>query len=159
MAINHPVGLTLTVEVFWDNAIWYDITADVRSMELRTCRRGSEGLIFEPGSLTLVLNNNARKYDPLYSSGTYFGDLTPGRQVRVFLDSASAPQTQVWRGWTDRFFFSYDRSNNDSTTTITCIDALAIAALGVVPVGVTPGVQPGDDVAERLAQIEAVANE
>ena len=92
-AVDHPVGINISVQVFWDNAIWSDITDDVRSMELRTCRRASEGLLFEPGSLSLVLDNRDRKYDPLNSAGTYFGDLKPGRQVRVFLDSSSAAQT------------------------------------------------------------------
>ena len=158
MAVDHPVGLNIKVEVFWDNSLWSDITADVRSMELRTCRRANEGLLFEPGSLSLVLNNNARKYDPLYSAGTFFGDLKPGRQVRVFLDSASASQTQVWRGWVDQFHMEYDRSNNDAAVTLTCIDALSIASLGAVPAGTTPGFTAAETVVSRLAQIDAVAN-
>lgn len=159
MAVDHPVGLNIAVQaIFNSGGSFIDITADVRSMELRTCRRANEGLIFEPGSLTLVMDNSARKYDPLYSAGTYFGQLKPGRQVRVYLDSASAAQTQVWRGWVDRFYLNYDRSNNDSTVTITCIDALSIASLGQLPAGTSPGLTAGETVTSRLVQIDAVSN-
>jgi hypothetical protein len=159
VAVDHPVGLNIAVQaIFNSGGSFIDITADVRSMELRTCRRANEGLIFEPGSLSLVLDNSARKYDPLYSSGTYFGQLKPGRQVRVYLDSASAGQTPVWRGWVDRFYLNYDRSNNDSTVTITCIDALSIASLGALPAGTSPGLTAGENVTARLAQIDAVSN-
>lgn len=159
MAVDHPVGINVTVQaIFNGGGAFIDITADVRSMELRTCRRANEGLIFEPGSLTLVMDNRARKYDPLYSAGTYFGQLKPGRQVRVYLDSTSAGQTQVWRGWVDQFNVSYDRSNNDSTVTITCIDALSIASLGALPAGTSPGLTAGETVTSRLVQIDAVSN-
>ena len=157
-AIDHPVGLNLSVQVLWNNISWSDITDDIRSMDLRTCRRNNEGLLFEPGSLTLVLDNRARKYDPIYSSGTFFGNLKPGRQVRVYLDSASAAQTQVWRGWVDQFHLDYHRSNKDSTVSITCIDGLSIASLGAIPAGTTPGLTDGENVLNRLAQIDAAAN-
>lgn len=159
MAVDHPAGINIQVEaIFNGGGSFVDITADVRSMDLRTCQRADGSLLFEPGSLTLVMDNKARKFDPLYSAGTYFGQLLPGRQVRVFLDSTSAAQTQVWRGWVDQFVVDYDQSNKDSTTTIVCVDALTIASLGVVPAGITPGFTDGEAVWSRLAQIDAVAN-
>jgi len=159
VAVDHPVGINVDIRATFNSGGGFiDITADVRSMELRTCRRANEGLLFEPGSLTLVMDNRARKYDPLYSAGTYFGQLKPGRQVQVYLDSASAGQTQVWRGWVDQFNVDYDRSNNDSTVTITCIDALSIASLGALPAGTSPGLTAGQKVTDRLVQIDAVSN-
>jgi len=135
MAIDHPVGINVKVEVKWAPPTWSDISADVRFLELKSSQRSRLQQTYDPGSLRMVLDNSARKYDPLYTSGTFFGNLRPGRDVRVTFDSASAAATEVWYGRTDRFLINYDQSNRDSTMTLTCEDALSAAGRGQVPAG------------------------
>ena len=38
---------------------------------------------FQPGQATVELDNSGRKFDPLYTSGPYFGDLTPNKRLRI----------------------------------------------------------------------------
>ena len=112
MSVVHPVGVTVAVEVFWNNSIWSDITADVRGMVVQSSQRSRLANTWDGGRLVLRLDNSARKYDPLNSSGTYFGNLKPGRLARVKLNGA-----EVWRGKIDRFQIDYDKSNKDSIAT------------------------------------------
>jgi hypothetical protein len=94
----------------------------------------------------------------LNAAGSLFGDLKPGRLARVFLDSASAASTQIWRGMVDRIQIDYDKSNKDSVATITCVDALALAANVIIPAGVTPGLTDGENITYRGPQLTATAN-
>lgn len=136
MTVSHPVGIDVTVEVFWDNASWYDISDDVRVMTLQTSQRQRLRNDFDPGSLVLQLDNSSRTYDPLYADGPYYGYLKPNRQIRVTFDSATSTRTdQVWWGVTDRFAIDFDRSNRDSVVTLTCRDAMGVWAMSQVPFG------------------------
>lgn len=70
---------------FAPDDIGVDIAADARMMR---CNRGStrfEGVYArtEAGSFSALLDNNDRTYDPTYSAGPYFGELLPGRPVRL----------------------------------------------------------------------------
>jgi hypothetical protein len=145
MAIDHPVGINVKVEVRWNPPTWSDISSDVRFLEMRSSQRSRLQQTYDPGSLRMVLDNSARKYDPLYTSGTFFGNLKPGKDVRITFDSASAAATEVWYGRTDRFLIDYDQSNRDSTVTLTCEDALAAAARAVIPAGVGMAAYAGAD--------------
>jgi hypothetical protein len=161
MAIDHPVGINVKVEVRWAPPTWSDITSDVRFLEMRSSQRSRLQQTFDPGSLRMVLDNSARKYDPLYSSGTFFGNLRPGRDVRVTFDSASAAATEVWYGRTDKFLIDYDQSNRDSTMTLTCEDALSAAGRGQVPAGAgmaaTYGAGSGTTLVTRLSSLNVAA--
>ena len=152
MSVVHPVGVTVAVEVFWNNSIWSDITADVRGMVVQSSQRSRLANTWDGGRLVLRLDNSARKYDPLNSSGTYFGNLKPGRLARVKLNGA-----EVWRGKIDRFQIDYDKSNKDSIATISCLDSLGVAATVFVPAGTTPGLTAGENITARGAQISSVA--
>jgi len=157
MSINHPVGINVQVDVVWETGIATDITADVRFMEMRSCSRSRLQQTWEPGSLRLVLDNSTRKYDPLYASGPYFGDIKPSKYVQVWFDCAATSQTSQWIGYTDKFTIDYDRSNRDSTVTITCIDPLGFCAFGAIPAGTTPGLVDGEDAGDRRNAIMAAS--
>jgi hypothetical protein len=157
MAVDHPVGINVKVEVEWSSPTFTDITADVRFMTCQSSQRSRLQQTYDPGFLTLVLNNAARKYDPLYSSGAYFGNIKPGKLVRVTLDSTSATATQIFYGQLDRFVLDYDQSNNDSTCTVTAIDGLAVASLAQIGAGVTPALVDGDTVDFRIGWLRDAA--
>lgn len=161
MAIDHPVGINVKVEVKWNPPTWSDISADVRFLELKSSQRSRLQQTYDPGSLRMVLDNSTRKYDPLHAAGTFFGNLRPGRDVRITFDSASAAATEVWYGRTDRFLIDYDQSNRDSTVTLTCEDALSAAGRGQVPAGAgmaaTYGATAGTQMSFRLGSLNVAA--
>ena len=152
MTITHPAGPTFRVEVFWDNAIWYNITNDIRACSLQTDQRGRLANAFDPGRLVLQVSNGDRKYDPLHSAGPYFGDLKPGRLVRAYINGA-----EVWWGLIDSFSIDYDRSNKDSVVTLTAITPLAYAAMQSVPAGRTPALTEGENVYGRATAVTSVS--
>jgi hypothetical protein len=141
--------LSVGVEVLWDDTNWVDITDDLREMTVRLPSRSRLQAVYQAGSATLVLDNRARKYDPLYDDGPFYGDLKANKFVRVSFGVEGDPALPVFTGWTDGWSFAYDRSNNDSTATITCIDALAKAAISAIPAGTTPPFTAGEKIATR----------
>lgn len=152
MAVTHVLGITYSVEVFWDNVVWTDITDDVRAMTYSSSQRSRLSNTWDPGRATIQLSNTDRKYDPTYTSGTYYGDLKPGRQIRIKIDS-----TVVWWGVIDRFAIEYIGVNHDSVTTLNCVDSLGEVAYAVVPAGYTPAFQTGEKAADRMGRLDAMS--
>jgi hypothetical protein len=137
------------VEVKWDGVNWTNITEDIREMSVRLPSRSRLQAVFQAGSASIVLDNRTRKYDPLYAAGPFFGDLKANRPMRVNFGEGGGPISNVFTGWTDGWSFAYDKSNNDATATITCIDALAKAGFSAIPAGTTPTLTAGEYVATR----------
>ncbi len=152
MTLNHPCGASIRVEVFWDNAMWTDVTDDIRGLSIQTDRRTPLTNIFEPGRLVMQVTNRSRTYDPTNASGPHFGNLKPGRLVRAFINN-----NDVWWGFVDRFAMEYTAHNIDATTTITCITPLAFTGMQVVPAGQTPALTEGEAVAGRADAIVSLA--
>jgi hypothetical protein len=142
-------GFQTIVEVQWDGVNWTNITEDIREMSVRLPSRSRLQAVFQAGSASIVLDNRTRKYDPLYASGPFFGDLKANRPMRVNFGEGGGPISNVFTGWTDGWSFAYDKSNNDATATITCIDALAKAGFSAIPAGTTPALAAGEYVATR----------
>jgi hypothetical protein len=145
------------VGVEWDGVEFSEITADLREMTIRLPSRSRLQAVFQAGSATLVLDNRLRTYDPLYAAGPNFGDLKANRRVRITLNVAGGTPTVIFNGWTDGWSFAYDKSNNDATATITCIDALAKAGFSAIPAGTTPTLAAGEYVATRGDAVVTVA--
>jgi hypothetical protein len=137
------------VEVQWDGANWTNITEDIRELSVRLPSRSRLQAVFQAGSASIVLDNRTRKYDPLYAAGPFFGDLKANRPMRVNFGEEGGPISNVFTGWTDGWSLAYDKSNNDATATITCIDALAKAGFSAIPAGTTPTLAAGEYVATR----------
>ena len=122
---------TLTVEVAFSSSpltaapVWTDVTAYVRhSPGVRISRgRPSELSTFTAGQLSLTLDNRDRRFDPLYSAGPYFGNLTPRKQIRVRATSGST--YEVFRGFVTGWPTQYPVAGRDAVTTITAYDGLA----------------------------------
>ena len=158
MTITHPVGIDITVEVQWTAGVWTDITADVRFLQIQTAQRSRLQNTFDPGRMVVSLANTNRKYDPMYTSGTYYGKLKPGKPVRVLFDSGTAtPGKYALTATTEAFSIDYDRSNKDSLVQLTCIDALALASQLSILAGDTPSLSAGQDADDRIADLCAAA--
>lgn len=99
---------TLTIEVGFDagpteaSPTWEDITNDV--LEFRTSR-GRQSSIdrMQPGTAELTLDNADRAYDPEHSGGPHYGDLLPGRQVRIVADSTKPLARAAIGGWPQQY--------------------------------------------------------
>lgn len=62
--------------------IFYDITADVRNVQIN---RGKANYIdnVSAGEAIVELSNLDRNYDPTYAAGPYYGQIVPKREVRI----------------------------------------------------------------------------
>lgn len=105
---------------------WVALTDDTRRVRIRR-GRSDELDRFQPGTCEIVLGNADRKYDPEYSSGTYYGNLKPRMHVRVTAewDSTTYP---LFRGFIGGWPQSWDVANTDATVTLRCYDALEVFA-------------------------------
>jgi hypothetical protein len=127
---------TTTVEIAFNNGpydaspTWIDVTSDVREV---TTRRGraDEYQNFEAGTATVVLDNRARKYDPINTAGTYYGKLLPKKQIRISATTSSA--FVVFQGYIKGWPVSMTNAGYDSTVTIECYDALGLLAAEEMP--------------------------
>jgi len=61
---------------------WTDVTSYVRGISINR-GRSDETANFEAGTAQIVLDNRDRRFDPFYTSGPYYGNLKPRRNIRV----------------------------------------------------------------------------
>jgi len=115
-----------TVELLGAGSSWFDISAYVRSV---TTNRGRSRELekFEAGEFTIVLNNNNRYFDPLYTSSPYYGYIVPRRRIRIKINSVV-----VFNGYVGDWNLSYDVSG-ESTATITGFDAFIYLTNQILP--------------------------
>lgn len=120
----------LIAEVEFTPEVWSNVSQWVLGA---TTKRGKERYLdqINPGTLTLTLKNNDRRFDPEYVAGIHYGKLIPGKNVRL---------SGLWNGTTYPIFYGMldsigQRYNGPSSSTATfqCSDglaALASASLG-----------------------------
>lgn len=133
-----------TGTVLGDAFIWTytDITADIREWRLQ---RGKARELdhYNPGTLTVRLDNRTRDYDPLNLAGSYVSsgvtDVRPGRPVYI---TATHPTTgtvhELFRGKIRRWDLDYT-GKFDSTATIQATDQLTDLANVDVSLTTTAG--------------------
>lgn len=98
-----------------------DVSSYTTSVSVRR-GRSRELDTFPSGSCTITLNNEDRRFDPLYESGPYFGEIRPRLRVSVTSDGIS-----LFDGFVEDWNFGYSPSNR-STAEVVCIDGLALLA-------------------------------
>jgi len=92
-------GVLFRFEIDWpNNGTWTDIAADVLRFSTRTGREPAQEVAARAiaGRLTALLNNNSGNYSPENSGGSYYGNILPGRPVR--LRSVSPYADTIWQG-------------------------------------------------------------
>jgi hypothetical protein len=105
---------------------FFDITD--RLMSASTQRGKSQALDrIDAGNINITLDNSDRLFDPLYSAGLYFGQLIPGREVRV-----SCNGYPVIYGFIDDLDIGY-QPNNRSVVSIESSDALKTITTNNLP--------------------------
>src|ERR1044071_7611842 len=81
----------VTTEVAFDSTpddptpTWTDISAYVKRCS-PSHGRENELEDFSPGTNTIVLRNDERRFDPTFAAGPYFGNLHPYRRIRQYVN-------------------------------------------------------------------------
>lgn len=110
---------------------WTDVSTMVREITIHR-GRGDDFEQFDTGTAQLVLDNRARTFDPFYTSGAYYGKLTPRRQIRI-VGQANGVNYDVFRGYVAGWPVQWSQAGKDSTVTIQAFDALGLMANEIVP--------------------------
>lgn len=130
----YPVPI---VEVAFDDGpyvvspTWTDITAYVYECNITRGRDDDWSQFY--GSANLVLNNRTRRFDPFYTSGPYYGKLTPRRQLRVRATHGGTTY-DVFRGFVQGWPPAWTDAGTNSTVSISCFDALQLLGSNPLPV-------------------------
>ena len=90
-------------------ATWSDVSSDVRGLNIA---RGKQRELdeFSSGSASVTLSNTARTYDPSYAAGTYYGNIKPGRWIRITATYDSVDY-QLYQGVIREWEFGYSFPN------------------------------------------------
>lgn len=110
---------------------WTDITTYVRSIDI-TRGRSRDNESFGSSNANIVLDNRSSIFDPMNTTGTYYGKLLPRRQIRVRATNASVTY-DVFRGYLQGWPVSRSRAGYDSTVALSCFDALGLLAQSTTP--------------------------
>lgn len=110
---------------------WTDITTYVRSIDI-TRGRSKDTEVFGSSNANIVLDNRSGIFDPMNTTGTYYGKLLPRRQIRVRATNASTTY-DVWRGYLQGWPVAITEAGFDSTVTLSCFDALGLLAQSTTP--------------------------
>lgn len=114
--------------------VWVGITADVRSWDVSR-GRNRELERFQPGRATVVLGNLARQYDSVNAAGPHFGNIRPGRRIRI-RETFNGVTYPVFDGFVDRWQLDYPGTGHDATATVTATDAFKLFARTDLPLSV-----------------------
>ena len=110
---------------------WTDVTAYVRGMDIT---RGvpDDWTLQADGSATVVLSNRDRRFDPFNTSGPYYGNLLPRRQIRIRATHGGTTY-DVFRGFIAGWPPEWTDAGQDSTVTLQCFDALQLLGSSSLP--------------------------
>lgn len=117
---------------------------------VRISRGSSEalGLVIDPGTATIILNNEDRRFDPTHATGAYYGELVPGRKVIV-----AANDTVIYTGYVEDFDVAYSISGR-SVASVKCIDALGNLAHAESDEWESVGTSADAKIADAIAQTD-----
>ncbi len=126
-----------------------DVAGYMNSVNIRRGRSSPAFGEFEIGTCSIQLNNESRRFDPLYSAGPYFGELVPGRDVTVVSGGVT-----IFAGVVADWNLDYDVSGRSVAV---CQVEDALGRLGRSEFDEwtsTAGQQPGARITDALARPE-----
>ena len=127
---------------------FFDITD--RLLSVATQRGKSQALDrIDAGNLNIALDNSDRLFDPLYESGLYFGELIPGKEVRITCNGFP-----VIYGFIDDLDIAYEPGNR-SVVSIQAVDGLSNLTINNLP-EVFPDVELSGARVERILDLPEV---
>lgn len=142
---------TILVEISFVSApdvevpTWVDVTDYVEGWTIGRGRGDEDGQA-QPGKLTLRLDNTDGRFDPENTAGAYYPNVLPLRQVRVSVTHDGTTYRR-FRGHVERWPRTWPGGSTYSTTTVTCVDALALFARRQAPTAYSVQVLADDPIA------------
>jgi hypothetical protein len=128
---------------------FFDITD--RLVSVSTSRGKNQALDrIDAGQLNLVVDNFDRLFDPLYVDGFYFGQLIPGKEIRI-----SCNGFPVIYGYVDDLDIAYEPSNR-SVVSFQAADALSNLTINNLP-EVFPDVELSGARVTRILDLPEIA--
>lgn len=126
-----------------------DISSKVQQVNIR---RGKDRQFdsYNAGSCTISLIDTTGDFNPDNETGPYFGELLPGRQVRVSATYESSPAF-LFSGYVTRFDWRFEPEFDANIVTISATDGFRL--LTQASIETVPGAGPGDSANERINQI------
>lgn len=106
---------------------WTDVTAYLRSVSIR---RGKQRVLdsMQPGTATVVLDNNDQRFDPNNTAGPYSPNVVPMRKVRVTATHSATPYG-LFYGFIEAWPQSFPNLARDSVVTVNAVDGFKILNL------------------------------
>ena len=128
---------------------FFDITD--RLVSASTSRGKSQALDrIDAGNLNIVVDNFDRLFDPLYSAGFYFGQLIPGKEIRI-----SCNGYPVIYGYVDDLDIAYEPGNR-SVVSFQATDGLSNLTINNLP-EVSPPVELSGARVTRILDLPEIA--
>jgi hypothetical protein len=109
---------------------WFNVTSYVR--EMSTDRGRSDDWDTFSGNAVVVLDNRDRRFDPFNTSGPYYGNLLPRRQIKITA-TYGGTEYPIFRGFIQSWPPAWTDAGRDSTVTLSCMDALGFLASETLP--------------------------
>lgn len=113
---------------------WTEVTNYVLTERSVSSSRGRSSELDDhrAGTVSLVLTNSDRRFDPTYAAGPYYGNLKPG--VPVKLEAVANSTTYpLFRGFVEGWPQDYDVSNRLGVVNVKAIDGFAKLATAATP--------------------------
>jgi len=110
---------------------WTDVTAYVTDLSTSRGRDDDWGQFTGTAQVTLL--NRDRRFDPFYTSGPYYGNLKPRRQIRI-RSTWNGNTYDVFRGFIQGWPPAWTDAGKMSTVTLSCFDALDLLGSNTMPV-------------------------
>lgn len=120
-----PIGSTLS------SITYTDVSTYVRGVQIKR-GRSSELDDFTTGSCQVIFSNEDRTFDPENSAGAYFGELTPGRPIRIQATAPGGTAQTIFQGYVDQWDQQYTNPN-DAVAVVTASDAFKVLNLISLP--------------------------
>jgi len=128
---------------------FFDITD--RLLSVSTSRGKSQALDrIDAGQLNIVVENNDRLFDPLYTAGFYYGQLIPGKEIRI-----SCNGYPVIYGYVDDLDLAYEPGNR-SIVSFQASDGLSNLTINNLP-EVSPSIELSGARVTRILDLPEVA--
>lgn len=121
---------TPKLEIEFESGTWTDVTSYLQAANTHA-GRSNELARFDAGTASFTLKNSDRRFDPLYSSGPYYGDILPGKRIR-FTATWSATSYPIWQGFINSWRQQYAQPRA-AAVVLDCTDGFQLLAAARMP--------------------------
>jgi hypothetical protein len=143
-------GLELELSIRFSGSTWTEVTTYVRALDTDISASRALSSSFPPGRASFTLDNRDGRFTPLYASGPHFGNIFPGRHIRLKA-KYGATTYDVWYGVIEDWGDASPQAR-DGLATITAVQSSALLARSRGAAG-SPVVGAGEFAGERVSRV------